>query len=235
MTEINPNTDPEKEHGDSQEVTNNKVSYQYDNWATTNGSTIEVESINRSDEPLDRQRVKSVYQRYENTVPKKQKNIIASLVSSLMIISLWLVFIVPSVWLIWAFADYFLDRLDPLSEETVSNILRPESCTRNITIQTAIDELRRVATGGFNTTNFTCVSTFVSNGTQCVPECLVWFPGGQTYYNILIIIVPILSFITLIAASIGASTWLFRKSLWKFPHIISLYLIVCVIMEGKYL
>ena len=84
----------------------------------TVGVAMDIADVGRNaleiEEPPPLKRAKSIYQTYESKVPKRQKNLIANLVSALMILSLWIIFAIPSIWLGWALADYFLDRTDPL-------------------------------------------------------------------------------------------------------------------------
>ena len=129
MTEINQNIEATSQH---ELVVNNGVSIQNDNTglAQTNttanglaGDTVSMSmSAIQSEVMPPRERSISVFQKYENRVPKKQKNIIANLASSLMILLLWITFISPSVLLSWALADYFLYGIDPL----VSTLLLKE-------------------------------------------------------------------------------------------------------------
>ena len=79
---------------------------------TEPGAVISTDYISINDAPM-RPKNKSIYQRYEEKVPKKQRNIIANLVSALMILSLWSLFVIPSALMLYALADYYLDRLDP--------------------------------------------------------------------------------------------------------------------------
>ena len=84
----------------------------------TNEVVMDTVDVKRNEleieEPSPRERKKSIFQRYESKVPKRHKNLIANLVSTLMILSLWIIFAIPSIWLGWALADYFLEIIDPL-------------------------------------------------------------------------------------------------------------------------
>ena len=112
MSDVIPNehTEDNKTNGD---VSNGEIVQ------NTNNPTPEPIIVNpikyaAINETAQRSRNRSIYQKYEDKVPKKHKNIIANIISSLMIVSLWTLFLIPSALLIYAIVDYYLYRLDPL-------------------------------------------------------------------------------------------------------------------------
>ena len=68
------------------------------------------------EEPEQNRRIrsKSIYQKYETNVSNKYKSLIANLVSSLMILLLWGLFIAPSGVIVWALIDFYFNTIDPL-------------------------------------------------------------------------------------------------------------------------
>ena len=71
-------------------------------------ASIEIE------QPEQRIRSKSIYHKYQQNVSNKYKSLIANLLSTLMILVLWVSFMVPSAVLVWSLIDNFLNRIDPL-------------------------------------------------------------------------------------------------------------------------
>ena len=122
MTEVGLNTGTPERNGDGL-VVDNKVHVEFENNGMvplTPGNEVVMDTVDdkRNEleigEPPPLERKKSIFQKYENKVPKRHKNLIANLVSALMILSLWIIFVIPSIWLGWALADYFLYRIDLL-------------------------------------------------------------------------------------------------------------------------
>ncbi|KAI6660544.1 hypothetical protein LOD99_14128 [Oopsacas minuta] len=161
----------------------------------------------------------------------RTKLFLANLVCILVIAGIWTLFITPIIVVLAAYIGYSNPKFDTSVNGTIAAVFDSEAC-KNHTLEEAITSIRKIAAGNFRT-NFTCNPPYFSNGTQCIPGCLLWNPGGDLYYYLYRYSIPVLSCITTVAGIIGASTWLFLKRLWKFPHIISLYLLITVIGQSS--
>ena len=89
------------------------------------------------------------------------------------------------------------------------------------------------STYGAMVKNTTCISRFINNGTQCTPECIAYFPGGDDYFIGWRVLTTSGAFISLVVSLLGIVTWIkLGGILWDFPHIIYFYLIINVLTQS---
>lgn len=120
---------------------------------------------------------------------------------------------------------------------SVIKVLEPEIdySSRNVTGKLVRNRICIEKNITYNTSDLskTCPLSYVFNGSMCVPECLVWNPGGPVGFWSYRVSTLLGVSIQLVSCSIFLFVWLkANRNVWRFPTILSFYLMLTLLVQS---